>query len=209
MTRTMETHTEIHHFPLDARGDTSRRAEPRDRGGPVVDGRRAHDRGVAARTAGPGPLSRRRLGSGGVPRRRPRLARRRGTAARPRDRWGASRVASSDGRLARHARLRGVRLRVLRPRRRLQRRLPAACRAVHDGDLRAGASRLSKLDARGIGEDLRNDRWARWLGGLLVMVGAGQGGLWVFLAARFVVTGEVLDGSPSTASTSCSRSTSR
>ena len=55
---------------------------------------------------------------------------------------------------------------------------------------------LSKLDVRGVGERLRNDRWARWLGGLLVVVGLGQGGLWVFLALRYVATGELLSDVP-------------
>jgi hypothetical protein len=55
---------------------------------------------------------------------------------------------------------------------------------------------LSKLDVRGLGERLRNDRWARWIGGLLVVVGLGQGGLWVFLALRYVATGELLNDIP-------------
>ena len=55
---------------------------------------------------------------------------------------------------------------------------------------------LSKLDVRALGERLRNDRWARWLGGLLIAVGAIQGGLWVFLAVRYAVTGELLADVP-------------
>jgi hypothetical protein len=55
---------------------------------------------------------------------------------------------------------------------------------------------LSRLDVRAVGERLRNDRWARWLGGLLVAVGLGQGGLWVFLALRYVATGELLNDIP-------------
>jgi hypothetical protein len=55
---------------------------------------------------------------------------------------------------------------------------------------------LSKLGVRAVGERLRNDRWARWLGGLLVAVGLGQGGLWVFLALRYVATGELLNDIP-------------
>jgi hypothetical protein len=55
---------------------------------------------------------------------------------------------------------------------------------------------LATLDIRTIGERLRLERWARWLGALLVAVGLGQGALWIFLAIRYAVTGELLEDVP-------------
>jgi hypothetical protein len=58
------------------------------------------------------------------------------------------------------------------------------------------ACALPSLDIRGIGARLRSSRAARWVGGFLVVVGIGQGALWVFLVLRFAVTGEVLNDIP-------------
>jgi hypothetical protein len=55
---------------------------------------------------------------------------------------------------------------------------------------------IANVGVSAVGERLRNDRWARWMGGLLVVVGLGQGGLWVFLAVREAVTGELLADVP-------------
>jgi hypothetical protein len=55
---------------------------------------------------------------------------------------------------------------------------------------------LPSMDWRGAGERFRNDRWARWIGSVLVAVGVLQGAAWVFLILRFVVTGTVLEQIP-------------
>jgi hypothetical protein len=57
---------------------------------------------------------------------------------------------------------------------------------------------LPSIDWRAVGERFRNDRWARWIGGVLVAVGVLQGAAWVFLILRFVVTGDLLKQIPVT-----------
>ncbi len=64
--------------------------------------------------------------------------------------------------------------------------------AVFAMSLYALACALPNVDIAGIGERLRNDRWARWVGGLLVTVGLLQGLLWVFAIVRFAFTGELI-----------------
>jgi len=58
------------------------------------------------------------------------------------------------------------------------------------------ACALPSLDISGIASRFRGSRAARWIGGFLVVVGIGQGALWVFLVLRFAVTGEVLNDIP-------------
>jgi hypothetical protein len=57
---------------------------------------------------------------------------------------------------------------------------------------------LPALDHDAIGESLRNDRWARWLGGILVAVGVLQAAAWIVLLIRYIVTGELLKQIPVT-----------
>jgi hypothetical protein len=54
----------------------------------------------------------------------------------------------------------------------------------------------SNLDVRGVARWLRDLRSAKWIGALLVLVGLAQGGLWVFVLLRYVVTGKVLNDIP-------------
>ena len=55
---------------------------------------------------------------------------------------------------------------------------------------------VSGLDVAAMAEPLRRSRLAQWIGGFLTLVGLGQGGLWVFVILRWVVTGEVLADIP-------------
>jgi hypothetical protein len=55
---------------------------------------------------------------------------------------------------------------------------------------------LPALDWRPVGERLRLDRWAGWIGGILIAVGVLQGAAWVGLIVRNVLTGEVLEQIP-------------
>jgi hypothetical protein len=55
---------------------------------------------------------------------------------------------------------------------------------------------LSSFDVRALGERFRDDRHAHLLGGILIAVGVLQGGLWLVLIARNVLTGELLAGVP-------------
>jgi hypothetical protein len=55
---------------------------------------------------------------------------------------------------------------------------------------------LPSMHWRDVGERFRNDRWARWIGGVLVAVGVLQGAAWMVLIVRFVVTGELLEQIP-------------
>lgn len=58
------------------------------------------------------------------------------------------------------------------------------------------ACALPNLDIAAIAARLRTTRVARWVGGFLVLVGAAQGGLWIFLVLRFALTGELLEDIP-------------
>jgi hypothetical protein len=62
--------------------------------------------------------------------------------------------------------------------------------------IQALALALAGVDRTTVGEALRNDRVARWVGALLVAVGAGQGALWIALIVRNAVTGELLADLP-------------
>jgi hypothetical protein len=55
---------------------------------------------------------------------------------------------------------------------------------------------LPCLNWRAAGASLRLDRWAGWIGGVLIVVGVVQGAAWVFLIVRYVVTGKVLEQIP-------------
>jgi hypothetical protein len=60
----------------------------------------------------------------------------------------------------------------------------------------ATALAVASLDARAIAAAFRVGRAARWVGGFLVLVGAILGALWVFLAIRLAVTGELMADIP-------------
>jgi hypothetical protein len=64
--------------------------------------------------------------------------------------------------------------------------------AVFSCAVYALACGVPSLDVLALGERLRTDRWARFAGAFLVIVGVLQGGLWVFLIVRNAVTGELL-----------------
>jgi hypothetical protein len=55
---------------------------------------------------------------------------------------------------------------------------------------------LPNLDASAIADRLRSRRAARWVGAVLVVVGALQGLLWVFVLVRNAITGEVIQDIP-------------
>jgi hypothetical protein len=55
---------------------------------------------------------------------------------------------------------------------------------------------VASLDVGAVSAAFRLGRAARWIGGFLVLVGAILGGLWVFLAIRFAVTGELMADIP-------------
>jgi hypothetical protein len=60
----------------------------------------------------------------------------------------------------------------------------------------AMALAVASLDVRAVAAAFRVGRAARWVGGFLVLVGSILGGLWVFLAIRFAVTGELMADIP-------------
>ena len=55
---------------------------------------------------------------------------------------------------------------------------------------------IANIDVAAIAARFRGMRGARLSGGFLAVVGAALGGLWVFLAIRFAVTGELMAGLP-------------
>lgn len=55
---------------------------------------------------------------------------------------------------------------------------------------------IPNLDVAAIRQRLHSDRAARWIGGYLVAVGVLQGGLWVFVVLRYIVTGKLLEDIP-------------
>jgi len=55
---------------------------------------------------------------------------------------------------------------------------------------------IANIDVGAIAARFRGVRGARLVGGFLAVVGAVLGGLWVFLAIRFAVTGELMAGLP-------------
>jgi hypothetical protein len=55
---------------------------------------------------------------------------------------------------------------------------------------------VMSLDVRAVASEVRGGRAARWIGGFLVIVGAVLGGLWVTLAIRFAITGELMEHVP-------------
>jgi hypothetical protein len=60
----------------------------------------------------------------------------------------------------------------------------------------ATALAVASLDVGAVAAAFRVGRAARWVGGFLVLVGSILGGLWVFLAIRFAVTGELMADIP-------------
>jgi hypothetical protein len=60
----------------------------------------------------------------------------------------------------------------------------------------ATALAVASLDVGAVAGAFRVGRVARWIGGFLVLVGVILGGLWVFLAIRFAVTGELMADIP-------------
>jgi hypothetical protein len=55
---------------------------------------------------------------------------------------------------------------------------------------------IGNIDVAGIADRFRGVRGASLIGGFLAVVGIVLGGLWVFLAIRFAVTGELMAGLP-------------
>ena len=55
---------------------------------------------------------------------------------------------------------------------------------------------VASIDRDAIAARFRGARGTRWIGGFLVVVGAILGGLWVFLAIRFAITGELMADIP-------------
>ena len=55
---------------------------------------------------------------------------------------------------------------------------------------------VASVDIDAIAARFRGVRGTRWIGGFLVVVGAVLGGLWVFLAIRFAITGELMADIP-------------
>ena len=55
---------------------------------------------------------------------------------------------------------------------------------------------VANVDVDAIAARFRGVRRTRWIGGFLAVVGAVLGGLWVFLAIRFAITGELLADIP-------------
>ncbi len=55
---------------------------------------------------------------------------------------------------------------------------------------------VANVDLDAIAARFRGVRGTRWIGGFLAVVGAVLGGLWVFLAIRFAITGELLADIP-------------
>ena len=60
----------------------------------------------------------------------------------------------------------------------------------------ATALAVASLDVGAVAAAFRVGRAARWVGGFLVLVGSILGGLWIFLAIRFAVTGELMADIP-------------
>jgi hypothetical protein len=60
----------------------------------------------------------------------------------------------------------------------------------------ATAVAVASLDVGAVAAAFRVGRAARWVGGFLVLVGSILGGLWVFLAIRFAVTGKLMADIP-------------
>ena len=60
----------------------------------------------------------------------------------------------------------------------------------------ATALAVASLDVGAVAAAFRVGWAARWVGGFLVLVGSILGGLWVFLAIRFAVTGELMADIP-------------
>jgi hypothetical protein len=58
------------------------------------------------------------------------------------------------------------------------------------------ACAIPTLDVAAIGQTFRDAIGARTIGVFLVIVGVGQGGLWIFLVVRNAITGEVLHDIP-------------
>jgi hypothetical protein len=58
------------------------------------------------------------------------------------------------------------------------------------------ACALPSLDRQAIAVELHAPRRARWIGGFLAVVGAGQGALWLFLLIRNALTGALLSDIP-------------
>ncbi len=55
---------------------------------------------------------------------------------------------------------------------------------------------VASVDMDAIADRFRGVKGTRWIGGLLAVVGAVLGGLWVFLAIRFAITGELMADIP-------------
>lgn len=55
---------------------------------------------------------------------------------------------------------------------------------------------VANVDVDAIAARFRGVRGTRWIGGFLAVVGAVLGGLWVFLAIRFAITGELMADIP-------------
>jgi hypothetical protein len=55
---------------------------------------------------------------------------------------------------------------------------------------------VANVDVDRIAARFREARGTRWIGGFLAVVGAILGGLWVFLAVRFAITGELMADIP-------------
>jgi hypothetical protein len=55
---------------------------------------------------------------------------------------------------------------------------------------------VASFDIEAIAARFRGARATRWIGGFLAVVGAVLGGLWVFLAIRFAITGELMADIP-------------
>ena len=55
---------------------------------------------------------------------------------------------------------------------------------------------VASVQLEAIAARFREARGARWIGGFLALVGAVLGGLWVFLAIRFAITGELMADIP-------------
>ncbi|HUL85784.1 MAG TPA: hypothetical protein VLX89_09780 [Actinomycetota bacterium] len=58
------------------------------------------------------------------------------------------------------------------------------------------ACAIPGVDAVAVRDLLRSRGAARWVGGMLVVVGVLQGALWIFVVLRFAVTGELLHDIP-------------
>ena len=55
---------------------------------------------------------------------------------------------------------------------------------------------LANVDVAAIADRFRGARGARWIGAFLALVGSILGGLWVFLAIRFAITGDLMADVP-------------